>query len=61
VTVLHALDLSIRDATHGAKSLDDVVRILVAEGGVLSTERVQRASERVSGKDLSAFFKSEVP
>jgi hypothetical protein len=61
VTVLHALDLSIRDSTHGAKSLDDVVRILVAEGGVLSTERVQRASERVSGKDLSAFFKSEVP
>ncbi len=61
VTVLRALDLSIRDSTHGIKSLDDVVRILVAEGGVLSTERVQRASERVSGKDLSAFFKSEVP
>jgi hypothetical protein len=61
VTVLRALDLSIRQSTHDAKSLDDVVRILVAEGGVLSTERVQRAAEHVSGKDLSAFFKSEVP
>ena len=61
VTVLRALDLLIREATHDAKSLDDVVRILVAEGGVLSTERVERASERVSGKDLSAFFKAEVP
>ncbi|HKC51769.1 MAG TPA: hypothetical protein VKF60_13310 [Myxococcota bacterium] len=61
VTVLRALDLSIRNATQETKSLDDVVRILVAQGGVLSTERVQRASEQVSGKDLSAFFKSEVP
>ena len=61
VTVLQKLDSSIRQTTHETKSLDDVVRILVAEGGVLSTERVQRASERVSGQDLSAFFKSEVP
>lgn len=61
VTVLRALDAKIREATHEAKSLDDVVRILVSEGGVLSTERVQRSSERVSGLDLSEFFKTEVP
>jgi hypothetical protein len=61
VTVLRSLDAKIRAATHDAKSLDDVVRILVGEGGVLSTERVQRTSERVSGLDLSEFFKTEVP
>ncbi|MFI5315985.1 MAG: hypothetical protein ACHQ6T_09795, partial [Myxococcota bacterium] len=61
VTVLHELDQKIRAATKDAKSLDDVARILVKEGGVLTTDRVQRASERVCGQDLSAFFKSEVP
>ena len=61
VTVLRSLDEKIRSATKEAKSLDDVVRILVVEGGELTTERVQRASERVSGQDLSAFFKTEVP
>jgi len=61
VTVLRSLDQQIRAATHEQKSLDDVVRILVGEGGVLTTERVERASERVSGQDLSAFFKAEVP
>lgn len=61
VTVLRALDLRIREVTHGTKSLDDVVRILVAEGGVLTTERVRRASEHVAGQDLSEFFKSQVP
>jgi hypothetical protein len=61
VTVIHSLDAAIREATHEQKSLDDVVRILVGEGGVLSTERVERASEKVAGKDFSAFFKTEVP
>jgi hypothetical protein len=61
VTVLRELDQKIREATHDAKSLDDVVRLLVAERGILTTERVQRASEQVAGQDLSAFFKAEVP
>jgi hypothetical protein len=61
VTVLRSLDARIRDATHGAKSLDDVVRILIAEPSDLTTEHVLRAAEKVSGQDLSAFFKSEVP
>jgi hypothetical protein len=61
LTVLHALDGRIRQATHDQKSLDDVVRILVAEGGTLTTARVERAAEKVSGLDLAAFFKSEVP
>jgi len=61
LTVLRTLDQRIREATHDAKSLDDVLRILVAEGGTLTTDRVQRAAERVSGQDLAAFFKAEVP
>lgn len=61
VTVLRALDRRIRDATDQTRSLDDVVRLLVREGGVVSTERMQKLAEQVSGQDLSAFFKAEVP
>ena len=61
VTVLRALDAKIRESTHEKKSLDDVLRILVAEGGVLTTERMQKASEQVSGQDLADFFKTQVP
>ncbi len=61
VTVLHALDAKIREATQEKKSLDDVLRILVAEGGVLTTERMQKTSELVSGQNLAEFFKTQVP
>jgi len=61
VTVLRALNGVIRDATSETKDLDDVLRILVAEGGSLTTERVKRAAEQVSGKDLTSFFESQVP
>jgi predicted metalloprotease with PDZ domain len=61
VTVLRALDGKIREATQEKKSLDDVLRILVAEGGVLTTERMQKTSEQVSGQDLGDFFKTQVP
>ena len=61
VTVLRALDKRIRTATDETRSLDDVVRLLVRDGGVVSTERMQKLSEQVSGQDLSAFFKAEVP
>ncbi|HTO09158.1 MAG TPA: hypothetical protein VMR86_19055 [Myxococcota bacterium] len=61
LTVLRALDQRIAEHTHGQKTLDDVVRILVGEGGTVTTDRVEKAAEKVSGLDLSAFFKSEVP
>jgi len=61
LTALHALDQEIHSATHGAKSLDDVVRILVVEGGVITTDRMQQISERVAGEDLSTFFKTQIP
>lgn len=61
LTVLRELDGRIRQATHDQKSLDDVVRILVAESGTLTTDRVEKAAEKVSGLDLTAFFKAEVP
>ena len=61
VTVLHALDQKIRESTQEKKSLDDVLRILVAEGGVLTTERMQKTSEQVSGQNLAEFFKTQVP
>jgi hypothetical protein len=61
VTVLRMLDGRIRDTTDQTRSLDDVVRLLVRDGGVVTTERVQKLAEQVSGQDLSGFFKSEVP
>jgi hypothetical protein len=61
VTVLRALDGRIRDTTDQTRSLDDVVRLLVREGGVVTTERVQKLAEQVSGQNLADFFKSQVP
>jgi len=61
VTVLRALDQRIREATDETRSLDDVARLLVREGGVVTTERMQALAEQVSGLDLAGFFKSQVP
>lgn len=61
VSVLRALDLRIREATDETRSLDDVARLLVREGGVVTTQRMQALSEQVSGQDLSSFFRSQVP
>ncbi len=61
VTVLRALDQRIRDATDQTRGIDDVARLLVRDGGTVTTVRVQQLAEQVSGLDLSAFFRSEVP
>ncbi len=61
VTVLRALDGRIRDVTDQARSLDDVARQLVQEGGTVTTARVREIAEQISGQDLASFFKSEVP
>jgi hypothetical protein len=61
VTVLRALDQRIREATDETRSLDDVARLLVREGGVVTTDRMQALSQKVSGQDLSSFFKAQIP
>ena len=61
VTVLRALDQRIRDATDQTRGIDDVARLLVREGGTVTTARVQEIAQQVSGQDLSGFFNAEVP
>jgi len=61
VTVLRALDQRIRDATDQTRSLDDVARLLVRDGGTVTTARIQELAQQVSGQDLAGFFASEVP
>lgn len=58
--VLYALDQAIRRRTDGARSLDDAVRALAAEGGTLTTARFLRAVNRAAGTDFTAFFRRHV-
>ncbi len=55
-----ALDLTIRDATDGARSLDDVMRVLWREyylqGRGYPEDGVQKAAEEVAGRPLGDFF-----
>lgn len=57
------LDLAIRDSTGGRRSLDDVMRALVAEhpqpGGFIGMD-VERTASRVCGCQLHAFFERHV-
>ncbi|HEU0014591.1 MAG TPA: PDZ domain-containing protein [Longimicrobium sp.] len=54
------LDLAIRGATAGARSLDDVMRLLWQRHGMPDTGfpegEVERVSAEVAGTDLTAFF-----
>lgn len=58
------LDLEIRRITRGAKSLDDVMRLLYAEYGRdergFPEEEFRHACERVAGASLAAFFRDYV-
>jgi hypothetical protein len=60
VTVLRALDREIREASGGARSLDDVVRILFQQDGEVTTERLRRIAEDLAGRDLGAFFRRQL-
>ena len=60
VTVLHALDREIRDASGGTRSLDDVVRILFQQDGEVTSQRLRRIAEDLSGRDLGAFFRRQL-
>lgn len=54
------LDLTIRDATDGARSLDDVMRSLFTrtyeQGQGVPEDGIQRVAEEVAGRSLAEFF-----
>jgi hypothetical protein len=56
VGLLRELDAELRRGSDDARSLDDVVRELVADPQAISLERFRSVSERVAGRDLSTFF-----
>jgi hypothetical protein len=60
VTVLQRLDALIRDRSEGQKSLDDVLRTLVAEREPVTTESFLEQVEATTGLDLASFFRREV-
>jgi predicted metalloprotease with PDZ domain len=56
-TVLHALDLEIRERTGEAKSLDHVVRALAGRRSSITTDDFRTLAEQVTGLDLGRFFR----
>jgi len=61
VMILYALDAEIREATEGARSLDDVLRRLAVERDEVTEERFRAIAEEVAGQSLESFFMNEVP
>ncbi|HET6303716.1 MAG TPA: hypothetical protein VFG80_02965 [Myxococcota bacterium] len=60
-SALTALDRELRTRSQGARSLDDVVRDLVARREPLTSGRLRAAAERVNGAPLAAFFRRWLP
>jgi predicted metalloprotease with PDZ domain len=60
VTVLHALDVYIREHTSGRVSLDPVVAVLARQLQPVTTAGFRTIAERVTGLDLAAFFSANV-
>lgn len=58
--LMYVLDRRIREATAGARGLDDVVERLAWEGGTVSTARFLGSIERTTGKSFGAFFRRHV-
>lgn len=61
VGVLRALDGLLREASDGARGLDDVVRALAEQGGEVTTARLQALAEEIGGAPLSGFFSRVAP
>jgi predicted metalloprotease with PDZ domain len=59
VVVLDQVDQEIEAATDGASSLDDVVRRLSAERGVVTSEHFRSIAEEVAGRQLAVFARSD--
>lgn len=58
--VLAALDLEIRRATEGRRSLDDAVRAMAEAREPLTTAGLLGAASRAAGRDLTPFFRRHV-
>ncbi|MEM9175312.1 MAG: hypothetical protein AAGC67_08750 [Myxococcota bacterium] len=56
VVVLLRLDAVIRDATAGARSLDDVVRSLARQDRRITTDGLRETAAELAGRELDAFF-----
>ena len=56
VLVLIEVDKLIRDATAGARSLDDLVRALAKSNEAITFELLQRMTAEIAGKDFPDFF-----
>jgi len=54
--LLHELDSEIRRVSNGDKSLDDVMRALIAEPRAISLEHFRATTERVAGQGLPGWF-----
>lgn len=61
VVLLREIGEQIEVATDGEASLDDVVRRLCSERGVVSGERFRRIAEEVAGKRITVFARREFP
>ncbi|MDP3939340.1 MAG: hypothetical protein Q8R92_14550 [Deltaproteobacteria bacterium] len=59
VKILGLLDSEISEATNGAKSLDDVVRVLVQKDEELSAASLRAVAEEVAGISFEGFFKRQ--
>ena len=60
-STLRALGAQIREASGGARGLDELLRSLIDDGGSLTTSRLREHAETLSGRDLAGFFESRVP
>lgn len=58
--VMHRIDLALREATGGARSLDDAVREVVRDRRPLSTAAFLRAVNRVGGRNFTPLFRRHV-
>ena len=59
--VLRRLDRHIRGETQDRKSLDDVLRALVATPQPITTEGFRKTAEQATGVKLDRFFREHVP
>ena len=56
VVILTEIDGMIRNASGGASSLDDVVRVLVSSNESITPKRLRKAMKKVAGRKYDSFF-----
>jgi predicted metalloprotease with PDZ domain len=60
VLVFIAADREIRQITKKQKNLDDLARVLAAEGGEMSLARLQKTAAAVAGRPLQTFERTQL-